>query len=194
MASMARSERHLCHPWTTKAILRPPLFLQPWPDQFCGRTRETQMSQPLCKGVLMDAISRPKEAQDRQKYRSDWNIMFTGRPMGDHYAPILRPRRCLRLPLPRYSDLWATNLLDDLCANVLNKLITHWSNISASFVPPTLTWLVLWSHKGGTQFRCHYFLSVPVVIFTCVTSTTYVFSNKLLVHFPLCFPRESAEM
>ena len=49
MASMTRSERPLCHPWTTKANSRPPLCLQRRPGQFCGRTREVQRSQPLCK-------------------------------------------------------------------------------------------------------------------------------------------------
>ena len=48
--TMARFERPVCHPWTTKAPIRPPLFLQRRPGQFCGRTRETQTSQPLCKG------------------------------------------------------------------------------------------------------------------------------------------------
>ena len=52
MASMAMSERPLCHPWTTKATVLPPLCLQRRPDQFCGRTREAQGSQPLCKGVI----------------------------------------------------------------------------------------------------------------------------------------------
>ena len=52
MAPMAMSERPLCHPWTTKATVLPPLCLQRRPDQFCGRTREAQGSQPLCKGVI----------------------------------------------------------------------------------------------------------------------------------------------
>ena len=47
MAPMARSERPLCHPWTTKATFRPPLCLQRRPGQFCGRTREAQRSQLL---------------------------------------------------------------------------------------------------------------------------------------------------
>ena len=47
MASMARSERPLCHPWTTKTTFLPPLCLQRRHGQFCGRTREAQRSQPL---------------------------------------------------------------------------------------------------------------------------------------------------
>ena len=50
VASMARSERPLRHPWTTKATFLLPLCLQRRPDQFCGRTREAQRSRPLCKG------------------------------------------------------------------------------------------------------------------------------------------------
>ena len=51
-ASMAMSERPMCHPWTTKATVRPPFCLQWRPGQFCGRTREAQRSQPLCKGGI----------------------------------------------------------------------------------------------------------------------------------------------
>ena len=51
-ATMAMSERPMCHPWTTKATVWPPFCLQRRPGQFCGRTREAQRSQPLCKGVL----------------------------------------------------------------------------------------------------------------------------------------------
>ena len=65
--------------------------------------------------------------QGRQTCRSNWYIMFaffTGRPMADHCASILRPRRCVCFPLPPLSDLWATDLLGDLCATVLNMLKT----------------------------------------------------------------------
>ena len=48
--------------------------------------------------------------------------VFTGRPMANHCASILRPRRCVCLPSAPLSDLWATNLLGDLCATVLNML------------------------------------------------------------------------
>ena len=52
MASMAMSERPMCHPWTTTGTVRPPFCLQRRPGQFCGRTREAQRSQPLCKGGI----------------------------------------------------------------------------------------------------------------------------------------------
>ena len=42
VAFMARSERPLCHPWTTKATLRPPFCLQRRPSQFCGSSTEAQ--------------------------------------------------------------------------------------------------------------------------------------------------------
>ena len=54
MASMAMSERPMCHPWATKATVRPPFCLQRRPGQFCGRTREAQRSQPLCKGGISE--------------------------------------------------------------------------------------------------------------------------------------------
>ena len=39
MASMAMSERPMCHPWTTTATVRPPFCLQRRPGHFCGRTK-----------------------------------------------------------------------------------------------------------------------------------------------------------
>ena len=58
MASMTRVERHLCHPWTTKATFRPPLCLERRPGQCCGRTSEAQRSQPLCKMGFIDTYVR----------------------------------------------------------------------------------------------------------------------------------------
>ena len=55
MASVAMSERLMCHHWTTKATVRPPFCLQRRPGQFCGRTRGAQRSQPLCKGGITDS-------------------------------------------------------------------------------------------------------------------------------------------
>ena len=57
MASMAMPERPVYHPWTTKATVLPPFCLQRRPGQFCGRTREAQRSQPLCKGGITNAFS-----------------------------------------------------------------------------------------------------------------------------------------
>ena len=53
MASMAMTKRPVYQPWTTKAIVRPPLCHQRRPGQFCGRKREAQRSQPLCKGGII---------------------------------------------------------------------------------------------------------------------------------------------
>ena len=52
MASMAMSERPVYHPWMTKATVQPPFCLQRRPGQFCGRTREAERPQPLCKGSI----------------------------------------------------------------------------------------------------------------------------------------------
>ena len=52
MASMAMSERPICHLWMTKATVRPPFYLERRPGPFCGHTREAQRSQPLCKGGI----------------------------------------------------------------------------------------------------------------------------------------------
>ena len=60
MATMAWSESPLCHPWMTKATFWPPLYLQQRPGQFCGRTREAQRSQPLCKGGISWLLAASK--------------------------------------------------------------------------------------------------------------------------------------
>ena len=62
MASMAMPERPVYHPWTTKATVLPPFCLQRRPGQFCGRTREAQRSQPLCRGGVInhDDVSKWK--------------------------------------------------------------------------------------------------------------------------------------
>ena len=49
---------------------------------------------------------------------------FMGRPLVNNSASILLPWRCVCLPLPLLSDLWATNLLGDLSATVFNTLKT----------------------------------------------------------------------
>ena len=60
MASMAMPERPVYHPWTTKATVLPPFCLQRRPGQFCGRTREAQRSQPLCKGGITGRCPRQR--------------------------------------------------------------------------------------------------------------------------------------
>ena len=89
-----------------------------------------------------------------------------GRPMAFTCASFLQPRWCMCLPLPPLSNLWAIDLLGDLWATVLSIFKTSWypwrslnvlcaplndrGKLSASFVPSTVTWPVLWSHKGGS--------------------------------------------
>ena len=87
--------------------------------------------------LSMDATDPAKEAQwwyklGRQKRRSNsWYIMFKTVRLylrGDQWPTIVRPfcdhgDACAFL-LPPLSDLWATDLLGDLCATVLNMLKT----------------------------------------------------------------------
>ena len=57
MASMARCERPLCHPWTTMATVWLPLCLQRRHGQFCGRTRDAYRSEPICKEGISAWVS-----------------------------------------------------------------------------------------------------------------------------------------
>ena len=62
MTSMTMSKRPVYHPWTTKAIFRPPFCLQRRPGQFYGRTREAQGRSPCVKRVLGMHNGRPMVA------------------------------------------------------------------------------------------------------------------------------------
>ena len=125
----------------------------------------------------MDAIGRPNEAQ--WWYKGGRNIaqidtqclqqyaFFYGATNGDPCASILRPRRCVCLPPASFERptssasfvrlFWTwSKLHGDHCVH--GKVWTSslpplndQGNLSASFVPSTETWLVLWSHKGGTK-------------------------------------------
>ena len=91
MASMAMSERPMCHPWMTTAAVRPPFCLQRRPGQFCGRTREAQRSQPLCKGGISEVMARLKQLHFKLFDGShvlyiDWRI----NPLNDRWARLLR--------------------------------------------------------------------------------------------------------
>ena len=83
----------------------------------------------------MGVIGRPKEAQwwfkgGRSIAQIDAQCLqeyafFQGRPMAYTCASFLRPRQCVCAFFPPpLSDLWATDLLDDPCATVLNMLKT----------------------------------------------------------------------
>ena len=91
------------------------------------------------------------QVQGRQKRRSNWYTVctavriFTGRPMSDHYVSILQPRWCTCFHLPPLSNLWATDLLGDLCATVLNMasmagserpVYQPWTTYKATVRPP----------------------------------------------------------
>ena len=68
MASMARSEHPVCHPWTTKANFQPPLCLQRRPGQFCSSTREAQKSRPLCKAPFTQGCDHRATFERREKW------------------------------------------------------------------------------------------------------------------------------
>ena len=59
MASMAMSERPVYHHWTTQATVLPPFCLQRRRGQFCGRSREAERSQTLCKGGINNQVMWP---------------------------------------------------------------------------------------------------------------------------------------
>ena len=64
------------HPWTTKRAFRPSLSLQQRPDQCCGRTRETQRSQLLCK---VGISNWPDVVLPETRVRNSvpaWNVSF----------------------------------------------------------------------------------------------------------------------
>ena len=111
----------------------------------------------------------------RQTCRSNWYTMFvffTGRPAADHCAFILRPRRCVclhhasserpvsdRPPRRPLCDCFehAQNFTATVASMAMSeRLMCHpWTtmqgNRSASLLPSTATWPVLWSHRGGRK-------------------------------------------
>ena len=107
MASMAMPERPVYHPWTTKATVLPPFCLQRRPGQFCGRTREAQRSQPLCKGGISDAVAPwlystcPIHALALLRLDSTWPSHVVA-PLRPFYPWPFRPKgycHCLRLSI-----------------------------------------------------------------------------------------------
>ena len=123
-------------------------------DQSCcrgttGHAKEAEWRQNYCQGGSwvavvaewrrrgrhsdrsMDAIGRPKEAQWwSRKAEASLKLIHnihnsTERPMADHCASILRPRRCLCLPPASLIDLWPTDLLGDLCAMLSQDFLGH---------------------------------------------------------------------
>ena len=93
--------------------------------------------------------------------------LFTGRPMADHRASILRPRRCLCLPPASFerpvSDRPPRRPLCDYFEHAQNFITTvasmamsehpvyHPWTTKTTVLPSTATWPVMWSYKGGTK-------------------------------------------
>ena len=127
----------------------------------------------------MDAIGRPKDTmvvQGRQTCRSNWYTMFaffTGLPMADHW-PLCIHSATTAMCVPSSCLLWATCERPTSSATFVrlfwtcSKLhgdhgvhgdvwtsyvppLSDQGNRSASLLPSTATWPVLWLHKGGTK-------------------------------------------
>ena len=126
MASMAMPERPVYHPWTTKATVLPPFCLQRRPGQFCGRTREAQRSQPLCKGginllvhliVRSRKVSKPGDLYSELSDRSEiWQ------------APQQHCCRCACQILKWCDDLnYQSHRFEDSRDLRIKRLIGYWS-------------------------------------------------------------------
>ena len=136
-----------------------------------GRWMEAQCSpQWSLNGRHWSAKGGTMVVQGRQTCRSNWYTMFaffTERPMADHCASILRPRRCVCLhpaSFERPTSSVTFLRLFGTCSKLHGDHGVHghvWTscvptlndqgNCSASLLPWTATWPVLWSHKGGTK-------------------------------------------
>ena len=105
----------------------------PWWLKGCrGRRMEAQWSpQWSPNGRYWSAKGGTVEVQGRQQHHSNWYTMFTTVRIvlrGDQWPtpvhPFCDPGDACAFLLPPSSDLWATDLLGDLCATVLNMLKT----------------------------------------------------------------------
>ena len=179
--------RPLCVPWTTKTTVMTQQAVQrrqsggrtiimvaqglPWSSnggtvvatvivqwsllvdqkRHSGGTRETEASHKLVHNVY------------------NCTNYFTGRPMADPCASILRPRRCACFPPASYerpvSDRPPRRPFCDCFEHALHgdhgvhaevwtssvPPLNDQGNLSPSSAPSTATWPDLWSHKGGTK-------------------------------------------
>ena len=148
MASMVRSERPPCHPWTTKATFLPPLRLQRRPGQFCGLHKGgTKLTAPVWRGIsfyygpfvdIKHNIIRPlriicvkcfSSSGSILSYLNRWWLVFT-RKYGDFlFTPqpsglegYCRTRAGERLP--DFAERWSQKPLDRF---LLFKVL--WNNL-----------------------------------------------------------------
>ena len=110
------------------------------------------------------AIGGTEEAQGRQKRRPHWWTELWSRThmlRGDHWPTIVHPfcnhGDAAASPLPHLSDRWATNLLGDPSATVLNMFKTWWrpwrpwrllNVLCATFERPRQPCCLLWASNG----------------------------------------------
>ena len=137
MASMAMSERPMCHPWKTTATVRPPFCLQRRPGQFCGRTREAQRSQPLCKGGINKGVLL---------WTLQVSIWATLLPsLYHHCASFGRPVASIE------RSLWRPLYLHSATTATLESPWQWFCLRSASFARPVMSLQQLRSFKEGTR-------------------------------------------
>ena len=133
--------------------------LPSWLKGCRGRRMEAQWSPEWSlNGRYWSAKGGIKVVQWRQKQRANWYTMFTtvciftGRPMADPCASILRPRRCVCLPPAPFgrpvSDRPPRRSLCDCFEHAQNIMATmasiarcerplyHHTTIKATFRPP----------------------------------------------------------
>ena len=150
MVAQTQKVLFLCNCCSTTLV--PSLSDQSFCSGTTGRSKEAEWRQNHCQSGSrvavvaewrhrgrhsdrsMNAIDRPKETQwliqERQKRRSNWYTMFTTVRFlrGDQWPTTVHPScdhgNVCASPLPPLNDPWATDLLGDLCAAVLNMLKT----------------------------------------------------------------------
>ena len=182
--------RPLCAHWTTNTAVVAQQVVQrrqsggrtiamvalvlPWSPNG-GTVVDTVIAQwTLLVGQRKHSVGTMEAEASRKLIHNVYNNTheFTGLPMADPCASILRSLRCLYLPpasferpvsdrpARRPKNLW----LFWTCSKLHGDHGVHgevWTssvpplndqgNLSASFVPSTATWSFLWSHKGGTN-------------------------------------------
>ena len=111
--------------------------------------------------VTVIVQSTLEEAQGRQKRRPIWGAELCRRThilRGDHWRTIVHPfcnhGDAAASPLPHLSDRWATNLLGDPSATVLNTFKTWWRSwrllnvLCTTFERPRQPCCLHWASNG----------------------------------------------